>query len=69
MCWWSGGVPGLTTDEYGYNAQKAVLEECPNINVVGEVVGNYIPAVAKSAVLQFLTSHPAGTSTPSCRSA
>ena len=53
------GVPGLTTDEYGYNAQKAVLEKCPNINVVGEVVGNYIPAVAKSAVLQFLTSHPA----------
>ncbi|WP_024475837.1 substrate-binding domain-containing protein [Arthrobacter sp. CAL618] len=52
------GVPGIPTDQYGYDAAKAVMAKCPGINVVGEVVGNFVPAATKSAMLQFLASHP-----------
>ncbi|WP_442542675.1 substrate-binding domain-containing protein [Arthrobacter sp. KN11-1C] len=52
------GIPGLPTDQYGFDAAKAVMAKCPGINVVGEVVGNFVPAATKSAMLQFLASHP-----------
>ena len=52
------GVPGIPTDQYGYDAAQAVMENCPDIKVVGEVVGNFVPAATKSAMLQFLASHP-----------
>ena len=52
------GIPGIPTDQYGFDAAKAVMDKCPGIKVVGEVVGNFVPAATKSAMLQFLASHP-----------
>lgn len=52
------GAPGTDTDNYGEQAVKKVLSQCPNIKVAGEVVGNWAPALAKAAVLKFLASHP-----------
>lgn len=53
------GAPTQPTDVAGYKGVQAVLSKCPNIKVVGQVVGQYENSVAKSVVQQFLTSHPA----------
>ena len=37
---------------------RAVFENCPDIEVVGNVVGQYTPAVSKSQTLQFLATNP-----------
>jgi len=52
------GVPGATADVFGDQAIDAVLGRCPDVKVVGEVNGSYVPALAKTEILKFLASHP-----------
>jgi ribose transport system substrate-binding protein len=52
------GVPGLSIATFSLAAAKQIFANCPQIKVVGEVVGNFSQSVAKSAVLQFLATHP-----------
>lgn len=54
------GIPGIQQDSDAMAGYKAVLALCPNIKVAGEVTGGYVNATAKAAVLQFLSTHPAG---------
>ena len=51
------GIRTVSVDQNAFNGVKAVLANCPNINVVGEVDGLFSPPVAKQAVLQFLSTH------------
>jgi ribose transport system substrate-binding protein len=51
------GIPGVQLDTDVAAGYQSVLDRCPNLNVAGEVVGNFNVADAKSAVLQFLSSH------------
>ena len=52
------GVIGLAPDTYGAAAIESVLANCPDITVLGEVEGGFNPPAAKTAVQQFLASHP-----------
>jgi ribose transport system substrate-binding protein len=52
------GVPGLSIATFSLAAAKQIFAACPQIHIVGEVVGNFSQSVAKSAVLQFLSTHP-----------
>jgi len=52
------GIPGVQSDSDMMAGFEAVIEQCPDLKIVGDVVGNYNVAEAKSAVLQFLSSHP-----------
>jgi len=53
------GIPGVQQDSDAFAGFQAVLAQCPDITVAGEVTGNYNPAATKGATLQFLSSHPA----------
>jgi len=53
-----GGIPGETTEQVTHDGFQAMLASCPDVEVVGEVYGQYSSAGAKSAVLQFLASYP-----------
>jgi len=52
------GVPGLSIATFSLAAAKQVFASCPNIHIVGEVVGNFSQSTAKSVVSQFLATHP-----------
>lgn len=52
------GMPILPIDPQQYDAAQAVLSNCENVEVVGEVEGGFTKAGAKTAALQWLTSHP-----------
>jgi ribose transport system substrate-binding protein len=52
------GVPGLSIATYSLAAAMKIFANCPDIHVVGSVVGNFSQSVAKSVVLQFLATHP-----------
>ncbi|MGW3127402.1 substrate-binding domain-containing protein [Streptomyces sp. NPDC001123] len=54
------GIPGVQQDADAMAGFKAALALCPDIKVAGEVTGGYVNATTKSAVLQFLSTHPAG---------
>ncbi|MGW0948016.1 substrate-binding domain-containing protein [Streptomyces sp. NPDC002623] len=54
------GIPGIQQDADAMAGFKAVLALCPDIKVAGEVTGGYVSATTKAAVLQFLSTHPAG---------
>lgn len=54
------GIPGVQQDADAMAGFKAVLALCPDIKVAGEVTGGYANATTKAAVLQFLSTHPAG---------
>ncbi|MEU1268270.1 substrate-binding domain-containing protein [Streptomyces sp. NPDC005799] len=54
------GIPGVQQDADATAGYKAVLALCPDIKVAGEVTGGYVNATTKAAVLQFLSTHPAG---------
>jgi len=51
------GVPGVQADTDVNTGFKAALAQCPDLKVVGEVVGNFNVADTKSAILQFLSTH------------
>jgi ribose transport system substrate-binding protein len=50
-------IPGLTYNTQVLESGKPVLEAC-GMKIVGTVAGAFDPATAKTAVLQFLASHP-----------
>ncbi|MEV1066274.1 substrate-binding domain-containing protein [Streptomyces sp. NPDC050263] len=52
------GFQGLSTEKIGYQAVKDVLAACPDMKVLGEVNGAFVPPVAKAELLKFLSSHP-----------
>jgi ribose transport system substrate-binding protein len=52
------GVESAPTDQEYAGDDKALLANCPNVKVVGTVVGNWSEPAAKTAVQQFLASHP-----------
>ena len=52
------GIPGTSTDTAGLKVVKQLVANCPNVKLLGQVVGNYIPPVVTSATLSFLTTHP-----------
>ena len=54
------GIPGISSDNDAMAGFDAALAECPDVKVAGEATGNFSSAAAKSAVLQFLSTHPAG---------
>src|SRR5262249_37194550 len=52
------GYPGTTPREHGLAGINAVLKHCPGMKKVGAVTGLFTNAPAKSAVTQFLATHP-----------
>jgi ribose transport system substrate-binding protein len=52
------GVAGNTVEGAFQTAALADIKACPGLKVVGTVWGNWDSSVAKTAVLNFLTSHP-----------
>jgi ribose transport system substrate-binding protein len=52
------GAQGNTLDEIVYKQGQADLKNCPDIKLAGTVFGNYDDTAAKTAVQQFLASHP-----------
>ncbi|GGN33784.1 substrate-binding domain-containing protein [Streptomyces fuscichromogenes] len=52
------GFQGLSTETIGYQAVKDVLAACPDLKVLGQVNGAFVPPVAKAELLKFLASHP-----------
>lgn len=52
------GLAGAPAETYGYKQIMAEVKACPEMNVIGEVNGNWNNATAKTAVQQFLASHP-----------
>jgi ribose transport system substrate-binding protein len=61
------GIPGYGFSDDSLTGYHAVFEGCPGIEVVGKVVGQYSPPVAKAQTLQFLSTNPTkvtGVTTP-----
>ena len=52
------GLAGAPAETYGYKQIMAEVKACPELHVVGEINGNWNNATAKSAMQQFLASHP-----------
>lgn len=52
------GIPGETNDAAVYPGFTALLENCPDMKLAGEVVGGYSNATAKAEIMKFLASHP-----------
>lgn len=53
------GIPGETIDVEDMAAFNAVMRHYPHVHLVGKVIGQVTPSIAQSAVLQFLSTHPA----------
>jgi ribose transport system substrate-binding protein len=51
------GVPGTSTVIDEQKAWMTIFNGCPGINVIGEVPAFYSVALAKTGVLQFLSTH------------
>jgi ribose transport system substrate-binding protein len=52
------GIQGVQVDTDAFKAFGLMLNNCPNVTVAGEVIGNFAPPAAKVAMLQFLSTHP-----------
>ena len=52
------GEPSVSQDIQSFQAFNAVLSQCPNVKVVGTLEGDFNPPTAKSAMLEFLATHP-----------
>ncbi len=52
------GLTGLSIDVNIYNAAKAVFDACPGIKIAGELTGFFDPAIAKTEMLKYFTTHP-----------
>ncbi len=52
------GIPGNPTDAILYNQAIADLRDCPNIHVAASMYGNWVVADSKTAVEEYLVSHP-----------
>jgi ribose transport system substrate-binding protein len=53
-----GGLPGISITKAENDAALSVFKKYPGIKVIGQVTGNWTPSVAKSAMLQFIATHP-----------
>ncbi|OJU80838.1 MAG: hypothetical protein BGO11_19785 [Solirubrobacterales bacterium 70-9] len=53
-----GGLQGSPINAARVGVAKAVFETYPEINVEGEIIGEYTSTVAKTAALQYLATHP-----------
>jgi ribose transport system substrate-binding protein len=52
------GIAGNEEDDVLYNQAIADLKDCPNVHVAGTIYGDWSAASAKTAVTQYLVSHP-----------
>jgi ABC-type sugar transport system substrate-binding protein len=52
------GIAGNEEDDVLYNQAMADLKNCPDIHVASTIYGNWSAATAKTAVTQYLVSHP-----------
>jgi ribose transport system substrate-binding protein len=52
------GIAGNTVEQAFQDAAVANIKACPGLKIVGTIWGKWTNATAKSAVLQFLQSHP-----------
>lgn len=53
------GMEGASVNTVTIDAARIVVDTCPDMAIVGETAGGYDPALAKSAMVSFLASHPA----------
>ncbi len=51
------GVPAFSADVTSFEVLKDAIAECPGVEMVGEVTGNFDASAAKSAALSFLSSY------------
>jgi ABC-type sugar transport system substrate-binding protein len=54
------GLAGNPNDVVLYDQAVADLKYCPNIHIAGSIYGNWDNGSAKTAVTQYLASHPEG---------
>jgi ribose transport system substrate-binding protein len=52
------GIPGLAINNDAMAGFKSALSSCPGIKVLGSVSGEFTPTASKSAILNFLATHP-----------
>jgi ribose transport system substrate-binding protein len=52
------GIPGVGVNTEQMAGWTAAFKECPGITFDNSVIGEFQPPVAKSAMLQYLSSHP-----------
>jgi ribose transport system substrate-binding protein len=53
------GIPQAQASNDFQKGHEAGLKDYPDIKIAGTVAGNWVDSVAKTAVLQFLATHPA----------
>ncbi len=54
------GIPGTSGSELIKAGGQAVFKNCPNINIVADLVGQWSESAAQTAVLQQLSTNPMG---------
>lgn len=52
------GIAGVPWDTQAYTTFRRQLAQCPQIHVAGVIRGNFNNADAKTAILNFMASHP-----------
>ena len=53
------GIPGTSGSELFNAGGQAVWKNCPDIKIVGDLIGQWSESVAQTAVLQHVSSNPA----------
>ena len=53
-----GGLQGVSLTNAENNAALAVFKKYPGIHVLGTITGSWTPSVAKTAMLEFIATHP-----------
>lgn len=54
------GIKGTSNDVTAEYTWRKLLSRCPNVKVAGSVTSNFVDALAKAGVQQFLATHPSG---------
>lgn len=52
------GVPAFAADAATFDVASQLIDACPGLEMVGEVVGNFDASVAKTEVMSFLSTYP-----------
>jgi ribose transport system substrate-binding protein len=52
------GIPQTEVDQLVHAGAHAVFSHCPGIQVVGNLIGEFAPPVAKGVTLQYLSANP-----------
>jgi ribose transport system substrate-binding protein len=55
-------LPVLLQDQQAFAGYEQILRDCPGMKLAGTVDGEFVDATVKSAILQFLTTHPSAVS-------